>query len=273
MRNLLLDLLVNRKKRVEKLVVASSMSVYGEGKYLCEDCGPVYPQSRDGVRLRKGEWEMTCPKCQKTTAPSPTDEEKPLTPVSIYAQSKRHQEEMCLLVGKTYSIPTVALRYFNVYGPRQSLANPYTGVCALFSARILNNKPPYIFEDGKQVRDFVNVKDVAEANILAIEKDSADYMAVNIGTGRPISINELAEKLIELYGADVDPIISRKYREGDIRHAYADITTARRYLGYEPKISLDEGMRDLTEWAKAHGWAAKDLFDKAMEELKQKKLA
>ncbi len=268
----LLDVLVNEPNDIKKLVVASSQSIYGEGKYLCEHCGPVYPRLRAEEHFRNREWEPRCPSCGKPLKPLPTDEDKPLMPTSIYAQTKRHQEEMCLLIGKTYGIPTVALRYFNVYGPRQSLSNPYTGVCAVFSCRILNNKPPYVFEDGKQMRDFVHVRDVARANVLALERDGADYMAINIGSGEPTSIRELAEVLVKLYGAKITPYISNKYRKGDIRHCYADLTRAEKYLGYQPEIKREEGLKELAEWAKAHGWAAMDLFENTIEELETKKL-
>lgn len=269
----LLDVLINEENKVKKLVVASSMSIYGEGKYLCESCGVVYPPLREEKQLIRQEWEPKCPSCGKTVESLPTDEEKPLMPTSIYAQTKRHQEEMCLLVGKTYGIPTVALRYFNVYGPGQSLRNPYTGVCAIFSTRILNNKPPYIFEDGLQTRDFVHVKDVATANLLALERSGGDYQAINIGSGKPISILELAQTLIQLYGSSLKPYVSGRYRKGDIRHCYADISRARSKLGYDPKISVKEGLADLVEWAKLHKWDAEDLFDKALQELEEKKLA
>jgi dTDP-L-rhamnose 4-epimerase len=177
-----------------------------------------------------------------------------------------------LLIGRTYGIPTVALRYFNVYGPRQSLSNPYTGVCAIFSSRILNNRPPYLFEDGKQTRDFVHVRDVARANLLALEKSGADYMAVNIGSGSPTSIADLAWLLIQTYGAKVKPFISYRYRKGDVRHCYADLSRAKKYLGYSPTVSLSEGLRELADWARTHGWGAVDLFEKAMRELEEKRL-
>jgi dTDP-L-rhamnose 4-epimerase len=268
----LLDVLVNEPNDVKKLVVASSMSIYGEGKYHCEVCGTVYPSLRDEEQLKNRKWEPLCPRCSREVRPLPTDEEKPLMPTSVYAQTKRHQEEMCLLTGRTYGIPTVALRYFNVYGPRQSLSNPYTGVCAIFSSRILNNKPPYIFEDGKQTRDFVHVRDVARANLLALEKNSANYIAINVGSGKPISISELARLLVEVYGARVTPHISYRYRKGDIRHCYADITRAKEYLDYSPTVPLYEGLKELAEWARTHGWGAKDLFEQAMRELEEKEL-
>ncbi|MEM3829246.1 MAG: NAD-dependent epimerase/dehydratase family protein, partial [Conexivisphaerales archaeon] len=177
----LLDVVVNERNNVKKIIVASSMSIYGEGKYYCERCGYVYPKLRDEEQLNKKEWEPKCPICKHEITPVPTDEDKPLNPTSIYAQTKRHQEEMVLLIGRTYGIPSVALRFFNVYGPRQSLRNPYTGVAAIFLSRLLNNKPPYVFEDGNQTRDFVHVKDIAQAVVLALEKSSANYLPLNVG--------------------------------------------------------------------------------------------
>ena len=180
---------------------------------------------------------------------------------------------MCLLTGKTYGIPTVALRYFNVYDSRQALANPYTGCAAIFSSRILNNKPPYIFEDGNQTRDFIHVKDVAKANLNALEHSNADYKAINIGTGKPITIKELAETLTKLYKKpNLKPYVSNEYRKGDIRHCYADTNKAQKLLNYEPSISLEDGLTELAEWAKTHDWGAIDLFEKALKELKEKRL-
>ncbi|MEM2618954.1 MAG: SDR family NAD(P)-dependent oxidoreductase [Candidatus Hadarchaeales archaeon] len=264
----LLDVLVNEPNDVKKLVVASSMSVYGEGKYLCEKCGPVYPAQREEERLKRREWEHECPICRGILRPVPTDEDKPLKPTSIYAQTKRHQEEMCLLIGRTYGIPTVVLRYFNVYGSRQSLSNPYTGVCAIFSSRILNNKPPFVFEDGMQMRDFVHVRDVAKANLLSLKNNSANYMSINIGTGKPTSIIALAKVLLKLYGSKLQPYVSNLYRKGDIRHCFADISKAERYLGYKPQISLEEGLEELIEWVKSRTMEALDMFEKSFAELK-----
>ena len=272
---ILLDVLAKKEHNVKKLIVASSMSIYGEGKYYCKNCDlDVYPDLRNSEQLKNEQWDQLCPNCNSILKSLPTDEEKPLIPTSIYAQSKRHQEEMSILIGKTYSIPTVALRYFNVYGSRQSLSNPYTGAAAIFTSRILNNKPPYIFEDGNQKRDFINVKDIAKANLLALESKNADYKAINIGTGKPISIKELAETLIKLYNKpNLKPLVSNEYRKGDIRHCYANITKAQNLLNFEPSKSLQEGLMELSGWAKTHGWDAVDLFDKALKELKEKKLA
>ncbi|MHA1838407.1 MAG: SDR family NAD(P)-dependent oxidoreductase [Candidatus Ranarchaeia archaeon] len=271
----ILDVLVNEDNNVKKLVVASSMSIYGEGKYKCEKCSTnVYPKLRGEKQLEQGQWNHLCPICSSPLTPQPTDEEKPLIPTSIYAMTKRHQEEMCLLIGKTYGIPTIALRYFNVYGSRQALSNPYTGCAAIFTSRILNNKPPFIFEDGNQTRDFIHVKDIAKANLNTLEHNNADYKAINIGTGKITSIKELAETLSKLYNnPNLKPYISNQYRKGDIRHCYADITKAQKLLNFKPTISLQDGLNELAEWAKTHGWGAVDLFEKALKELKERHLA
>ena len=272
--SVLLDVLANEDHGVKKLVVASSMSIYGEGKYHCEKCcAEVFPGLRPEKQLEEKKWEHMCPDCGTPVVPAATDESKPLQPTSIYAQSKRHQEEMALLIGETYGIATVALRYFNVYGSRQALSNPYTGACAIFSSRILNQKPPYIFEDGRQLRDFIHVKDVAQANVLALESTSADYAILNVGTGKPTSILDLANTLIELYGADLNPEIPSTYRKGDIRHCFADVSKASDHLGFRAKIALKEGLLELSRWAEEQGWGASDLFDRALEELKQRGLS
>lgn len=265
----LLDILVNKEHSVKKLVVASSMSIYGEGKYVCEGCGVVYPKLRPNEQLKAGEWEMKCPNCGKEVKAVPTDEDKPLHPTSIYAISKRDQEEMSLVAGRAYDIPTVALRYFNVYGPRQSLSNPYTGVCAIFSSRIKNNNNPIIFEDGWQSRDFISVHDIVQANILVMNKNSADYEVFNVGTGKTISISEVAEILIGLYGKNLRPEIVNKYRSGDIRHCYADVSKMSK-IGFEPEIELAQGMEELVKWGEKV--EANDKFEQAQEELKKRGL-
>lgn len=265
----LLDILVNEKHNVKKLIVASSMSIYGEGKYECSDCGAVHPSLRTETQFKRKEWEIECPFCAKAVKPIPTDENKPLQPTSIYAISKKDQEEMCLAIGRSYGIPVVALRYFNIYGPRQALSNPYTGVCAIFSARIKNNNPPIIFEDGLQTRDFISVHDIVRANLLVMEKPEADYEAFNVGTGKPISIYDIADTLSKLYGRTIKPEIVNKYRSGDIRHCYADISKLKK-LGFEPSVSFGDGMRELVEWGIAE--EAEDKSDTAYEELKERGL-
>ncbi len=267
----LLDLIVNSKNRINKLVVASSMSIYGEGAYRCKSCGVVFPQLRKEEQLRKKRWEMTCPVCKKDVAGMPTAEGKPLFPTSIYATSKRCQEEMCLEIGIAYKVPTVALRYFNIFGPRQSLNNPYTGVCAIFLSRVKNNNPPVIFEDGAQSRDFIYVSDVVQANILAMEKRQADYNFFNVGTGKPHSILEVAKKIIKLYGKKVSPEVLNKFRAGDIRHCYADIKKISSSLGFAPKVSFEQGMQELIRWSE--GQESVDLTFRAQAELKKRGLA
>lgn len=264
------DIIVNDEGvDVERVVVASSMSNYGEGKYRCDEHGTVYPDLRSEEQMDNGNWEQTCPECGKEVEPVPTDEEKPLEPNSIYAMTKRDQEEMSLLLGDTYGIDVTCLRYFNVYGPRQSLDNPYTGVAAIFSSRIKNGNPPLIYEDGEQTRDFVYVKDVVQANMLATEKDAPSGV-YNVGTGNRLTINSLARKLIKLHGADLEPEIAEEFRAGDIRHCFSDISHIREELGYEPEYTLEEGMKELFRWSREQD--AEDNFGQVQEELQEEGL-
>lgn len=269
----LLEILATKNHSVKKLVVASSMSIYGEGAYQCDNCGEVHPTLRTNEQLSNGQWEVSCPKCgKKSVKPIPTDEEKPLQPTSVYAVSKRDQEELCLSVGKAYDIPTVALRYFNIYGTRQALSNPYTGVCAIFSSRIKNDRPPIIFEDGYQTRDFVSVHDIVQANILVMKKSAADYDVFNVGTGTGVSILKIAHTLSKLYGKSYGVEVINKFRAGDIRHCVADISKIR-MLGYEPTIKFEHGMKELVEWGKTQ--SATDSTDGssvAFQELKERGL-
>lgn len=265
----LLDLLVNSENSVKKLVIASSMSIYGEGAYECEKCGAVCPELRPEEQLKRREWEIKCPNCGKQAKPIPTKEDKPLRPTSVYAVSKRDQEELCLSVGRAYGIPAIALRYFNVYGPRQSLSNPYTGVCAIFSSRIKNNNPPTIYEDGLQTRDFIYVDDVINANMLAMERSQADYKTLNVGTGKSISILEVARVLSKLYGKGIEPKVVNKYRSGDIRHCFADVSEIHK-IGFEPKTSFEEGMKKLVEWGERT--EAIDRVEEATKELVERGL-
>ncbi|GAG65525.1 unnamed protein product, partial [marine sediment metagenome] len=246
----LLDLIANEKHNIRKVVVASSMSVYGEGAYSCNNCGKVYPKIRSLEQFKKNDWEMKCPNCNIDVMPIPTDEDKPLFPTSIYAVSKRDHEEMFLIIGRAYQIPTVALRFFNVYGPRQALSNPYTGVAAIFSSRLMNDKPPIIFEDGNQARDFIHVSDIVQACILAIEKSEGDYQVFNVGTGRKLSVLDVANVLMDKLSFKGEPQIVNRFREGDIRHCYADISLIKKILGYEPKVKFEDGIIDLVNWVK-----------------------
>ncbi len=266
----LLEELSRAEKKIRKLIVASSMSIYGEGAYNCANCGRINPQLRSVEQLLARDWDFACPKCGGPLSPIPTDEDKPLFPSSVYAISKQDQEQYCLNVGRAYGIPTVALRYFNVYGPRQALSNPYTGVCAIFSGRLLNDQVPMIFEDGEQTRDFVHISDIVQANMLALESSTADFGIFNIGTGRAISIRDIARMLAKHLGKNIEPEIVGKYREGDIRHCVADISRARTKLGYQPRVSLEAGIPELIEWVKEQ--QAETDSKKATAELEQRQL-
>src|SRR5690349_23334021 len=233
---ILLQALLDIKNQIEKLVLASSMSIYGEGQYLCANCGDVAPGPRGSDQLLTKRWEVLCPKCGAELTPVPTTETKPLQCTSVYALSKKDQEEICLLYGRTYDLPVVALRYFNIYGTRQALSNPYTGVAAIFASRLLNRRAPLVFEDGRQMRDFVSVHDVVAANLLAMDSDAANGHALNIGSGEPISIQQVAEVLSSSLGVQIPADITGRYRAGDIRHCFADITAAKRLLGYMPRV-------------------------------------
>jgi len=268
----LMEKVASPGSKVEKVVVASSMSIYGEGKYVCASCGPAHPLPRSRERMAGGQWEPACPRCGEDLSPLPTDEEKPLGPTSVYAVTKRSQEETVLVMGSAYGIPCVALRYFNVYGPGQSLSNPYTGVAAIFASRILNGAPPILFEDGAQSRDFVHVSDIVQANLLAMESPDADYQVLNVGTGRRTPLLELVQWLLkQLNGnSDLRPHIAGTFREGDIRHCYADISRIRKTLGFEPRVTLEQGHHDLAEWARTQNPV--DRTEQAFGELRSRGL-
>ena len=208
---------------------------------------------------------MHCTFCQGILKPLPTNEAKPSEINSVYALSKRDQEELCLIYGRTYGLPVTALRFFNIYGTRQALSNPYTGVAAIFAARLINNQAPLVFEDGEQMRDFVSVHDIVQANLLAMESRESNGEIINIGGGTPISIRRVAEILAQALGKDIAPVITQKYRAGDIRHCFADLTRARTLLGYEPKVTHEEGFRELAGWLR--GQEAEDKAETMLSEL------
>lgn len=247
-----------------RLIVASSMSIYGEGLYRRGDGSIVAGRSRSLEQLERREWELRDVHGD-LLSPVPTHEEKTPSLESVYALSKYDQERMSLIVGRAYGIPTVAMRFFNVYGPRQALSNPYTGVLAIFSSRLLNDKAPMIFEDGRQRRDFVSVHDVARACALAMEREQADYAAINVGSGSAYTVSEIAARVADAVGKRVEPEITGQCRKGDIRHCFADISLARDLLGYEPQVSLEAGLRELAGWLE--GRTAKDAVLEAKAEL------
>jgi dTDP-L-rhamnose 4-epimerase len=253
------------ERPVRKLVVASSMSIYGEGLYLDAGGQPVEPPERTRGQLAAHDWDFA------GLTPVPTPERKRPGLSSIYALNKYEQERACLIAAPAYGVPTVALRLFNTYGPRQALSNPYTGVLAIFASRLLNGRPPRIFEDGLQRRDFVWVGDVARAFALALERDAADGEAVNVGSGVSVDVREIATRLARILGRPVEPEITGESRVGDIRHCFADISLAREGLGYEPAVELEEGMQRLGDWLAEQ--VAEDRVEDAAAELARRGLS
>jgi dTDP-L-rhamnose 4-epimerase len=260
----LLEELVEHRAQLRRVVVASSMSIYGEGAYRNPEGELVHPKLRPNAQLEARRWDFE-DAAGRPLLPVPTPESKPLVPTSVYAVTKRDHEELFLSVGEAYAIPTVALRYFNVYGTRQSLSNPYTGVIAIFSSRLLNGRAPMLFEDGLQSRDFTHVSDIVGANLLAMERDAAVGGVYNVGTGRSTSVLEIAETLGREIGVKDAPEIVGKFRAGDIRHCYGDVTAAARDLGFEARTPLESGMRELIAWLRTQ--SAEDRVDQARKEL------
>ena len=258
-------------RRVERVVVASSMSIYGEGLYRDHhgNLGPGTDRPIEPLKAR--DWEVRGLDGEPLD-PVPTPESKSPALASVYALSKFDQERMCLTLGRAYNIPTVALRFFNVYGPRQALSNPYTGVLAIFASRLLNDNAPLVFEDGNQQRDFVSVYDVAQACRLALETPGVAGGVYNVGSGKHYTIREIADRVATAVGKPhIEPEITGKYRVGDIRHCFSDISLAKRDLGYAPRVSLDEGLAELAEWL--DGQQAHDRTAEMQEELLARGLA
>ncbi len=263
----LLEELIRRP--VEKLLVASSMSMYGEGLYK-DSAGRLYSQAARSLdQLERHDWDLRTEDGEVLT-PAPTPEWKTPSLESLYALNKYDQERMCLMIGRAYGIPATATRFFNAFGPNQALANPYTGVLAIFASRLLNNKAPLIFEDGNQLRDFVSVRDVAVACRLALESPLSSGQVFNVGSGRPCRVSEVARKLAQVLGKRIEPQIVGKYRVGDIRHCFPDISKAREVLGYEPAVTLEDGLVDLAAWLE--GQIALDRCGEMTEELSSRGL-
>jgi len=267
----LMQSVVDHRHRIKKIVVASSMSIYGEGRYICPKCGPVAPKTRSEAQLQGHRWELECEKCGSGLRPAATDEAKPTICESIYAITKKTTEELCLVTAAAYKIPAVALRYFNVYGPRQALSNPYTGLLAITASRVLNKKPPIIFEDGEQTRDFVNVKDIARANLLALKWNGQGQEVINIGTGRALSVNQVVAEVIKGLEGKETPVITGRFRAGDIRHCYADVKRAKEILGFQAQIKFEDGLPEFLEWAREEEGVL-DLAERCLGELEAKGL-
>ena len=266
----LLEEIVQRRDRIRKVVVASSMSLYGEG--ACRDARGrlVSPAPRPIAQFEARRWELLGEDGAEL-APVPTPEDKPLRPTSVYAITKRDHEELFLTVGEAYGVPTVALRYFNVYGPRQALSNPYTGVIPIFSARLLNGHRPLVFEDGLQSRDFVHVSDVVQANLLALESPKAAGRIYNVGTGEATTILRIAEELAHQLGVALAPDVPGRFRAGDVRHCIADVSRIRAELGYVPRVRFEQGLKELLEWIRTQ--RPEDRVEQATRELEQRGLA
>ncbi len=266
----LLEAILARRERIRRLVVASSMVVYGEGAYRCRLDGEV-AALRTPEQLRRRRWEPLCPRCRTELEPVAVREELPLRPTSVYGITKRDQEELALTLGRAYGLEVVALRYLGVYGPRQALTNPYTGVAALFAARALSGRSPRVFEDGGQIRDLVAVADVAEATARAADAAAAAAgEAINVASGRRVRILELARRVCVALGADVEPEVTGEFRAGDIRHCFADTERARELLGFTARRTLDEAVPELAEWVRRQRVA--ENGDAAVAELRERGL-
>jgi len=267
---ILLNCLSNKKNKIQKIIVASSRAVYGEGKYSCSEDGVVFPIQRSDYNLSKGDFNPKCPICDNNVTPMPTDEKSPLNPVSIYGITKQNQEQLISLGCKSLGISSIIYRYQNVYGPGQSLSNPYTGILSIFSTRILNNNQIEIFEDGLESRDFVYVDDVVDATILGLKITDKINTVFNVGSGRRTSVLNVAKTLEKHYKLDVNINISGRYRIGDIRHNFADISKITK-IGFSPKVSFTKGLEKFSNWVKKQK-VCKDYFDLSIQEMQSKGL-
>jgi dTDP-L-rhamnose 4-epimerase len=268
---LLLDILTNEKHKVERVIVASSRAIYGEGRYKCSVHGEVYPTERLEKDMSRGDFECKCPVCGGDVELLPTTENSKIHPTSLYGITKQNQEQMTMVICKSLGIDAVGFRYQNVYGPGQSLSNPYTGILSIFSTQIKNNHPINIFVDGLESRDFVYIDDVVDATILGLEVKEAAGLSFNVGADKPIDVVTVAHILRENYSSNIDIKISGNYRLGDIRHNYADITLANKVLGYIPKVNFIEGLRRFCEWVNTQD-VQLDRYSESIEEMKRKGL-
>ena len=264
------EIIRTKKLNIRKIVTASSQAVYGEGKYRCPRCGPCYPAQRPIAQLERADWEAKCPTCDGPTAGMPINEDSPLKLTGVYALSKYYEERLTLALGREWGIPTVALRYALTYGPRQSIFNAYSGICSIFSTRLLNNLPPIIYEDGRQMRDFTFVGDVARANVLALESDAATGQVFNVGTGQGTTVMEFACLLRDAYGRQVTPATPGEFRPMDFRHLIAD-NSRLRAIGWQPTVPVAEGVRRYAEWILSMPRPA-EYFSRAEQVLKQMRI-
>jgi dTDP-L-rhamnose 4-epimerase len=266
----LLEAVLERRDRIRRLVAASSMVVYGEGAYTCPEHGALAPPLRSEAQLDERAWEPRCPRCGRDLEPVATGEDTPLRPASVYGITKRDQEELVLVLGRAYGLETVALRYLGTYGPRQALANPYTGVAAIFAARLLAGRRPIVFEDGEQIRDLVHVSDVVVATLAALDAPDAPGHPINVASGRQVRIGELARLIARALRSELEPQVTGEHRAGDIRHCFADTTRARELLGFEARVSLEQGLPQLAAWVARQ--SAGERGDEALAELRARGL-
>jgi dTDP-L-rhamnose 4-epimerase len=263
----LCDSIAKGRNHLKKLILASSRAVYGEGRYQCDNCGDVYPEPRTQAQLEAGNWDPPCPHCGAAITPIPTHETSPCRPLSIYSISKEVQENLFKMVSGAYRVPVVLLRYFNVFGAGQSVSNPYTGVLSIFASRLIANKSIEIYEDGRMQRDFVPIQEVVKANAKVLELDVHDVLALNIGSGVSKTIMQVAESLKTEIGSQSNIALSGRYRVGDIRHCYADMSKAVDFIGEISNDSFERGIRDLIAWAQKEGKAAE--LDQSLAELSE----
>jgi dTDP-L-rhamnose 4-epimerase len=264
------EILAHDRLRVQKVIVASSMSIYGEGACACSEHGLVFPPPRSESKLRNKDWELYCPFCERQVVPAPTPEEKPLAPTSPYAITERDQEELSLTLGRTYNIPTVALRFFNVFGSRQSLSNPYTGALAMFGTRLKHGQAPLVYEDGLQSRDFIHVSDLARVIVCAVDSPRGDGLALNVSVGQPHTILDVAQTLARVMNVEIAPELTGQFRAGDIRHCIADTTRLTATYGVTPHLSFEQGVREWWSWAERE--RADDRVPEANRELVRRQL-
>lgn len=269
--SILLDKIVNEQNHVKKIIIASSRAIYGEGKYMCKEHGIVYPLSRTDENMKKGDFNVKCPICNENVSMELTDEESLSHPTSVYGYTKKVQEELAMLVCKSINLPLVGFRFQNVYGPGQSLKNPYTGILSIFSTQIKNGNDINIFEDGKETRDFVYIDDVTDAIILSIDNDKANYEVFNVGSGEQLDVVTIANILKNKYNSNINIKNSGNYRTGDIKGNQADLTKINALLGYVPKINFEQGISNFVDWVEKQE-IEKDNYKTSIEEMKKKGL-
>ena len=267
----MLEILANSNHNVKKIIVASSRSIYGEGKYNCKTHGVQYPSKRKEEDMKKGEFNPKCSMCNSSLNVLPTDEQSKIHPSSIYGINKQQQEQMVMLMGESLSIPSISFRYQNVYGPGQSLSNPYTGILSIFSTRILNGNDLDIYEDGEETRDFVYIEDAVDATILGIEKEEANGHIFNVGSGVSTRVLDVANTLKRLYNSEINITVSGKFRLGDIRHNFADLSKSKDILGFTPKYNFERGITEFVNWVKTQE-VMEDKYEKSIQQLKNKGL-